>query len=558
MALEQKRIWEIVRAAKSQELDIPEFQRPFVWDAEQVRLLVESLYKNYPVGTFLVWDCSQYMESKTAQGSGSVLWIVDGQQRTTALALAFAEKPYWWENTKDWNDKVHRYDVLVKIVVGERDRVEFALPNKEKEADPAWVSIREIITKSKVEDLSPIAMRLAERAFETKEEAMSQFVKVHANVQAIWQIRDQEIPIVKINHEAEDVAEIFNRLNSEGTRVKEADTILAIAAVRNSGWVREEYLPFQESLEDRGWPFEAGVLIRTMTGIEEGRARLKQVEKDFWSPPRFVSVWKKAKDAIVEAIEYLVDRGISNTELISSKNTLIPLFVAHHRWKNDPRYKFDKLLKWFLLAYRDGRYSGAATTYLDEDIQALFKASDFEKSLEAMYRPLKVSASVSASELLDRFDRGTGRQFYRLMIFLLLKQNNAIDWVSSHKIGFDSKNALSSDFRPNWHHIFPKSILKNHGKDEDSIHYYGNITILNEKTNVTKLQSKTPTKYIREFNIEREQLAAHLIPLDYANATELPDEEFVKKWSVDHYDDFVMDRTIILARKITEYMSKLD
>lgn len=558
MALEQKKIWEIVRAAKSQELDIPEFQRPFVWDAEQVRLLVESLYKNYPVGTFLVWDCSPYLESKTAKGSGSVLWIVDGQQRTTALALAFAEKPYWWENSKDWNDKVHRYDVLVKIVVGEKDRVEFALPNKERLADPTWVSIRDVITKNKVEELSAIAMRISERAFDTKDEALVNFVKVHANVQAIWQIREQEIPIVKINHEAEDVAEIFNRLNSEGTRVKEADTILAIAAVRNSGWVREEYLPFQESLEDRGWPFEAGVLIRTMTGIEEGRARLKQVDKEFWSPPRFLAVWKRAKETIAEAIEYLVDRGITNTELISSKNTLVPLFVAHYRWKNDPHYKFDRLLKWFLLAYRDGRYAGAATTYLDEDIQALFKASDFDKSLEAMHRPLRVSAKVNEAELIERFDRGTGRQFYRLMIFLLLKQNSAIDWVSSHKIGFDSKNALAADFRPNWHHIFPKSILKNHGKDEDSIHYFGNITILNEKTNVTKLQAKTPAKYIREFGIGRDQLAAHLIPEDYAAATALPEDEFAKKWSVDRYDDFVMDRTIVLAKKISEYLSKLD
>jgi len=119
---------------------------------------------------------------------------------------------------------------------------------------------------------------------------MTAFAKIHARVQRLWQIRERDIPIIKIDHEVEDVAEIFARLNQAGTRVKEADVVLALAAVRNPGWVRQDYLPFRNDLEERGWDLDAGIFIRTMTGIGRGRARLKEVPKDFWNPDSLPSV----------------------------------------------------------------------------------------------------------------------------------------------------------------------------------------------------------------------------------------------------------------------------
>ncbi|MDI6892278.1 MAG: DUF262 domain-containing protein [Actinomycetota bacterium] len=69
MALEQLKVREIVKQAVSKNVDIPEFQREFVWDTEQVKLFAESLYRDYPVGSFLLWDSSEYQEAKTAEGT---------------------------------------------------------------------------------------------------------------------------------------------------------------------------------------------------------------------------------------------------------------------------------------------------------------------------------------------------------------------------------------------------------------------------------------------------------------------------------------------------------
>lgn len=40
---------------KSEEMAIPEIQRPFVWDAAKVRDLLDSLFNGYPVGFLIIW-----------------------------------------------------------------------------------------------------------------------------------------------------------------------------------------------------------------------------------------------------------------------------------------------------------------------------------------------------------------------------------------------------------------------------------------------------------------------------------------------------------------------
>ena len=99
-------------------MDVPEFQRGFVWDTEQVKKLADLLYRGYPVGSFLLWDSSKYQEAKTAQGSQASLWVVDGQQCTPALCLLFGQKPYWWGDAEPWNKALERYDVMVNLLSG--------------------------------------------------------------------------------------------------------------------------------------------------------------------------------------------------------------------------------------------------------------------------------------------------------------------------------------------------------------------------------------------------------------------------------------------------------
>lgn len=556
MALEQLKVREIVKRAVGKGVDIPEFQREFIWDPEQVKLLVESLYRDYPVGSFLLWDSSEYQESKTAQGRRATLWIVDGQQRTTALCLLLGEKPYWWPKAQDWNKALERYDVMVNILPNDHnERLEFALPNPIRRRDPRWISVRQVLSLEEVEDLTPLAQETVDRISDDPDLKVL-FSKVHARLQRLWQIRERDIPIIGISHEVEDVAEIFARLNQAGTRVKEADVVLALAAVRNPGWVREGYLPFRNDLEDRGWDLDAGIFIRTMTGVGHGRARLKEVPKDFWSPEKLPVVWKRARETISEVLKRLSETGITSADLLPSTNSLIPLFVLQHWCRDKPDYLFGKTLHWFLLANRDGRYTGSAITSLNEDVRTITEAEDFRHALENLHKRLRVSEKIDGEEFLNRYDRA-GNRFLRLMLYLVLYRRNAPDWIDGTRLGYDRTGSpMTIGFQPQWHHIYPRSVLRKADIPDDEIHALANITVLNERTNVNKLSGKEPWRYIQQFRISPEALCAHLIPETFVGA--LSDETLLKKqWDVKGYTDFLIERAQILAKEANTFLHKL-
>jgi len=84
------------------------------------------------------------------------------------------------------------------------DRLKFALPNPVRRQDPRWVSIQRILGMEKVEDLTSLAWKIVPAQ-------MMELLKVLARLQGLWQIRERDIPIIKISHEVEDVAEIFAR-----------------------------------------------------------------------------------------------------------------------------------------------------------------------------------------------------------------------------------------------------------------------------------------------------------------------------------------------------------
>ena len=67
---------------------LPEFQRGYVWNRDQVRAFVQSLYRRHPVGSLLVWVTESEGAQYRGEGQlapGVVKLLLDGQQRMTSL-----------------------------------------------------------------------------------------------------------------------------------------------------------------------------------------------------------------------------------------------------------------------------------------------------------------------------------------------------------------------------------------------------------------------------------------------------------------------------------------
>jgi hypothetical protein len=118
------KVHEIVARAVTHDWSVPEFQRGFVWKSPQVRDLAESLWLDYPVGSILLWDSTSQKNPPEPRGAldggKSNLWLVDGQQRTTALCILSGRKPYWWANADEWNATLKRYDIRFDIEAREQ------------------------------------------------------------------------------------------------------------------------------------------------------------------------------------------------------------------------------------------------------------------------------------------------------------------------------------------------------------------------------------------------------------------------------------------------------
>jgi len=112
---------------KSGEIAIPEIQRPFVWDATQVRDLLDSLYQGYPVGYIIAWK-NPTVKLKDGTLSEGKKILIDGQQRVTALTAALLGQRVINKEYKSVNIKIAFHPVEER----------FEVSNPAIERDSSW------------------------------------------------------------------------------------------------------------------------------------------------------------------------------------------------------------------------------------------------------------------------------------------------------------------------------------------------------------------------------------------------------------------------------------
>jgi len=126
------------------DLWLPDIQRPFVWSDSKVRDLFDSLYKWYPIGSYLLWRNSSNGKSHQIgiQEHGHKdpnLLIIDGQQRLTALYSVFR-----WISVKDDN-----YEDRIITIAFNPLTEEFKVWDASTERNPEFINnITSLLTKT--------------------------------------------------------------------------------------------------------------------------------------------------------------------------------------------------------------------------------------------------------------------------------------------------------------------------------------------------------------------------------------------------------------------------
>lgn len=512
MTYEQVKLRDIVDRSVSHSWSIPEFQRGFVWKATQVRDLAESLWYDYPIGSLLVWNSKDPTEEQRAHDSlRPSLWVVDGQQRSSALCILCGRKPYWWASVDEWNKTLKRYDIRFDINARETPYFWVANAAIRKGSDARYIPIRDILVLDTAREkdqrtLQDLAKRIKLEGLCDGMDAM----EVYTRLDRLRKIREKDVVVVTIDHELEDVVEIFSRLNSKGTRVTEADIYLGIVAAKNPGWVRDVFLPYLRTLREAGFDIDPNLLFRTLSAVGTNRVRFREIPDSFWGSSQVTPAWKRTADAWRRLIARFREYGVLSTYPMPTQAALVTMIRLIDAF--DDSAAFPQALYWFLQASRFGRYSGSGTTSLEEDLRDIAEGSSLHDAVEKLLQRFPHDNALTPDDFMR--DYGDSR-FGRFFLYLMAYRNKAQDWDQhSHRLGFEGINVLS-DFRPQWHHIFPKKHLE--GKvDQPFVDALANIAVIGPAINI-RISAKDPMAYITKYNITPDKLAQQYIDTEIVN-----------------------------------------
>ena len=303
------------------------------------------------------------------------------------------------------------------------------------------------------------ARELEEEELDAEEDTPRNAMDFYSKIQSLCEtLRGGELVAVTVDNDLADVVEIFKRLNNSGTSVAEADIYLGVVAARpgNKEWVSKKFLPFlQDELAPAGFDIGPNLLFRSLTAVGTNKVRLKSIGSDFWEQKALSPAWAKTQAAWRVLIKHLEQKGILSLDLLPSANALIPLVALLTKY---PQASFDPLFLWFLQASFYGRYGSAGDTKLEEDLRAVESTRSPEKALGLLMQPLRKDITPFTAEEYQG-DYADSRSL-RLMLYLLIYKQKARDWDDhGWRIGFDNTKLLQN-FRPQWHHIFPRKYLE--------------------------------------------------------------------------------------------------
>jgi hypothetical protein len=197
---------------------LPEFQRGYVWNRDQVRGLFSSLYRRHPVGGLLVWATESHTATHRGDGSlapGVVKLLLDGQQRMTSLYGVLRGKPPKF------------FDGNTRAFSGLRFHLEtetFAFYQKQKmDGDAQWIDVTELMQRGSA-GLGSFVTRLSQDP--NLAHKLGEHVGRLSQLLGIAEIDLHIEEVTGAEKTLDIVVDIFNRVNSGGTKLSKGDLAL--------------------------------------------------------------------------------------------------------------------------------------------------------------------------------------------------------------------------------------------------------------------------------------------------------------------------------------------
>ncbi len=508
----------IINRIEEGDIKIPAFQRGFVWDQEQVINLLDSIYREYPIGSILLWNSNEKLRSTRNVGGFlipdrppqyPVNYVLDGQQRVSTIYSIFGKN-----KTEDSDNIQYKIDTNIFDIYFDLDDKVF-LPKASLNVGHVNLKLNTLLNAgdfiNEIKVYSP------------------EYRDIAVDLQSKFQ--NYEVPVITTyKRTKEEVGIIFERINNTATKLTTLDLMIAWTWSEDFH-LKEKMDEILEILDQKGFGETPDkIILQCLSGIVQKTTKTKAILSI--SPDLVKLNFDKLKESLEKTIDFLsTELHMMSRDFLPHSHQIVPLTFFFSKI-NLPNTQQSKIIKqWFWKTSFSKRYTGSTDLHMDEDI--VF----FDKVVKNDFSGIdKYSYSIDDKSLIDqKFMKGSP---YTRAFLILMAQRSPLNLTNGNKI--DLGMALSKYNSKEYHHVFPRNFLKKKAIEIDKISSLCNFCFLPADSN-KKISSKAPSEYIFELlsaDKYADILESNLIPIR---------KEIYQK---DDYDEFLRHR----AKRILDYL----
>ncbi len=574
MESKDKKIADLMRDISCGKIQLPDFQRGWVWSDAKIKKLIASITCGYPISAamFLEYGGALRLKYRSFEGVTALpeqpeYLVLDGQQRLTSIYQAmYNTEPVSTKTDNNKSVEVYYYIHIPDTVNGiEREDAICSVPRDR--------IVRENFNRDIVMDISTEDKEFAHRMFPVNllfkpaeaagwqnryfayhgfdKDIINEFTKFFTDI--VMAVSSYALPVIFLGNDTpkEAVCQVFENVNTGGVSLTVFELVTAIFAMDadenwnlRDDWQQRQKRSFAGDILGRGIDATGFLTACTLLSAYKANRTVSCKRKDVLNL-RLADYQRYAdslENGFVEAEKLLQRNRIFTSQNLPYSSQLIPLAVLctllRERDLLHTAAAIAKLEQWMWCGIFGELYGGANESRFVQDVIGVMEWIQEDGPVpktvaDAYFNPVR---------LLSLQTRQSAA--YKGIMALVLK-NHSKDFISGQDMDFTVFKSEYTDI----HHVFPKAYCEQMGYPWQKYNSVINKTPIFYATN-RKIGGVAPSKYL---NYIEEHYAVAPETLNTYLASHWLDADSMRR---DDFNQFIVKRAGALLDAISAAMGK--
>lgn len=550
MQTNDRPISELMVSINKGAIQLPDFQRGWVWEDGRIKALIASITNNYPVGAAMFLEYGndnirfkyRVIEGVTATDVIPTELILDGQQRLTSIYSSLYSRNavhtrtdkgkkifryYYIDIKKACDPNCDRVDAIfsvqeTRIITSNFGRdIELDLSNRTKEFENKMFPLNLILDFPEEQNWQNEYYAF----YNYNPEIIKEFMEFNKKI--IMQTLQYKIPVISLGKDTpkEAVCQVFENVNTGGVSLTVFELVTAIFAMDD--------FELRKDWEERKAKYFDGDLLSCITATDfltactllstykkGGTVSCKKKDVLNLSLKDYNKFADALSEGFVEAEKILQEERVFSNKDLPYSTQLIPLAALCTLLSNGNRIKVtnikNKIRQWYWCGVFGELYGGANETRYVNDVVGVMNwienNGNIPKTIQESY--------FNPTRLLTLQSRQSAA--YKGIMALILK-NHCKDFISGREMDFTVYKSENIDI----HHIFPRSYCEKNNLSKEKWNSVVNKTPISYSTN-REIGGVAPSEYLKkieekgqvDYNSLNDYLQTHLIDVSAARSND--------------------------------------